>query len=321
MGAVARHIGGAALICAVLLAGCGHPPKESIDLSLTSRRPSLLLVEKTLTVDFKGQPLRDPFGLAVDLKGNLIVSDAGNDRLVRYTPDGKPDIDIGGFGSGADGFNRPTFMTFDNGLNLLIADEKNRRVARYNSQLIYVDSIQFFDTDDPLKFGYPSGVAATEYGEVWVADRDKNRIAVFNNVGQFDRFVGDYGSPGGQLSTPEKIVNEKDWFVVCDAGNSRLVFYDHYGNYEKEIRSDQFGYPISVARDSTLLWVLDGSLSQVSCLNAQGKVVFHSGPTLPGDSQGLKQPSDIVLLPSGRLAIADSGNNRILICRIDYADE
>jgi sugar lactone lactonase YvrE len=279
------------------------------------------LVEKVLNQDFHGRALNNPFGLAVDMKGNLIVSDADNDRLVRYRPDLAPDIDIGGFGSGENGFSHPTFMTFDNGLNLLVADEKNRRIARYNSQLIYVDEIQFYDSEDPLKFGYPSGVATTDYGEVWVADRDKNRIAVFNNVGQFDRFVGDYGAPGGQLSTPEKIISGKEGFLVCDAGNSRLMLYDRYGNFEKKIESNDFGYPIAAVRDSSLLWVLDGSTSEVYCLDSRNKVIFRTGPMLPGDTEGLKQPSDIVMLPSGRLAIADSGNNRIVICRIDYADE
>ena len=225
--------------------------------------------------------------MSVDLKGNLLVSDAGNDRLIRFIPALVPDIDIGGFGQGEGRFSRPTFMTFDNGLNLLISDEKNRRIARYNSQLIYVDEIPFYDSDDPLKFGYPSGVATTDYGEVWVADREKNRIAVFNNVGQFDRFVGDYGYPGGQLSTPEKIISDSQGFLVCDAGNSRLVQYDHYGSFEKQIKSRDFGYPIAAVRDSSLLWVLDGSTSEIFCLDARGNIVFHTGPSIPGNNLSL----------------------------------
>jgi hypothetical protein len=48
------------------------------------------------------------------------------------------------------------------------------------------------------------------------------------------------------------------------------------------------------------------------------KKQFEVGPGITGSSVALNHPADVAVLSSGRLAIADSGNNRLLICRIIY---
>jgi DNA-binding beta-propeller fold protein YncE len=170
-----------------------------------------------------------------------------------------------------------------------------------------------------LKFGYPAGVALTGYGEVWIADRDKNRVAVFDNFGSFDHFVGDFGYPGGQLLNPEKIiVDDRDNFIVCDAGNRRLVVYDQYGNFLREVLYESLVYPQAAVSNDALLWVLDKSSGVVHCFSAAGRHLFNAGPSLVGSSRELQEPTDLAVLRGNRLLLSDSGNNRLLVCRIIY---
>ena len=305
----------------VFLASCGRPPKPEPPQSESLKTPVALLVEQEISGRVLGKSLLRPFGLATDARGAVYVCDAGNNRIVKFHPDMTPDVEIGGFGTNEGAFNRPSFIVVDYDLNLLVSDEGNRRICRYNSRLQFVEELAFYDDEDPLKFGYPSGVNLTDYGEVWVADGERDRIAVFNNVGAFDRFIGEFGYAGGQLLGPEKIVkNRRGGFIVCDAGNGRMVAYDEYGNFLREIKDNALDYPISAASENYGVWLLDGAMGKIYLFDGRGRKVFRAGPTLAGSDRALKEPSDVVILLDGRLMISDSGNNRLLICRVLFEE-
>ncbi len=301
----------------LLLMSCGRHPQPQLRQESPGATAIELLVEREIAGPLLGKPLQYPRGLAVDSRGLVYVCDAGNNRIIRLDSDLNAEAEIGGLGSHEGAFNRPAFITVDNDLNLLVCDQGNRRICRYNSQLHFVETLPFFDDEDPLRFGYPSGVAVTDYGEVWAADRERNRIALFNNVGRFDRFIGDFGDPGGQLLNPEKILRgPRGDFIVCDAGNSRVVTYDEYGNFVQEVLDPELDYPVAAVADTGGIWLLDRATGRVFRFDRRGHRLLQTGPLLVGNGQPLKEPSDIALLRDGRLIIADTGNNRLLLCRI-----
>ncbi|MGH8016550.1 MAG: NHL repeat-containing protein, partial [Candidatus Zixiibacteriota bacterium] len=197
------------LLCCPILSCKKYNKIEEIPSNQAINEQVFLIVERVVSGQTLNTSLTEPFGLAESRDGYIFVVDRGNNKVIRLSPELVSEKQIGGFGIGAESFNRPTFVTIDNGLNIYISDENNRRVARYDARLNFVDEIAFKDEEDPFKFGYPSGVGVTSYGEVWVADRDKNRICLFNNVGRFNRFIGEFGSTEGQMQNPEKIVAEQ----------------------------------------------------------------------------------------------------------------
>jgi hypothetical protein len=276
-----------------------------------------LFIESEIKGIVLGQKLNQPFGLAKDFAGNIYLSDHGNDRLIKFNEKMEAKKEIGGFGASEGLLNGPTFISFDNGLNMVVADEKNQRLSRYNLKLNFVNTVEFYNPESPEQYGYPAGMAFTSYGEMWVSDREKNRLVVFNNQGNFDRYIGDFGDSGEQLFAPEKIVTTQSRdFIVCDAGNSRLVIYDEYGSFINEIKSDDFVYPISAHVEKNMLWVLDGSSGVLFLMDLNGKQIYNFGPQIPGSVTLLKEPSDLLFLNDKKLLISDTGNNRLLICRI-----
>ncbi len=307
------------LFSLILFLSCKSSNKIDLSESLPDKIPYAIVVEKEISGMILGDVLRNPIGLAIDSRGVIYCIDEGNKRVIQFSSDLTPLREFGGPGAAPGLFGKPLYITVDNDLNLIISDEGNQRLSRFNSKLYFVDETPFYDSDDPLKFGYPSGVGITDYGELWVADYQQNRIAVFNNIGDFDKFVGDFGYSGQQLRTPMKIITDNEnQFIVCDAGNSRLVIYDEYGNFVTAVDNGEFVFPVAAYAVYDGLWVIDGKSGYIFFLNKKYETIFSVGSTIPGSSMKLKEPSDIIMLPDKKIVISDTGNNRLLVCRIVY---
>lgn len=306
------------LLFFLLLFSCKSYNNEISENQIT-QIPQALILEKIISGNILGDILRNPVGLAIDSRGVMYCVDEGNKRVIQFGSDLVPLREFGGPGAAPGLLGKPSFITVDNDLNLIISDEGNQRLSRYNSKLNFVDESPFYDSEDLLKFGYPSGVGITNYGEVWVADYQQNRVAVFDNVGNFDKFVGDFGYTGQQLKNPRKIITDKKKrFIVCDAGNSRLVIYDEYGNFSKAVDNGEFVSPSAAFAAADGIWVLDSKTGMLFFLNNKYESIFSAGPIIPGDEKKLNSPSDIIILPDKKVVISDSGNDRLLVCRVIY---
>jgi len=306
----------------LLSLGCTRSARVDFAPERSSKVPVAVLVEKVIEGTILKKELQSPAGMAVGGHGFLYLVDAGNNRLIRFNDELVAEDDIGGMGNDPGLFNYPGFVAVDNNLNFFVCDAGNRRISRHNSRLQYVDEISLRDEEDLLKFGEPSGIAVTEFGEVWISDLSNDRIMIFNHIGQFDRFIGGFGYRGGELRSPAKIMqDESESFYVCDPGNSRIVVYDRYGSYDGEISVVELGYPHSLAFDNfSMLWAVDSRSGSLFCLGADLQAASSFGPSLAGNDQPLKEPYDIAFMPDGRLLISDSGNHRLVVCRVIYAN-
>jgi sugar lactone lactonase YvrE len=197
-----------------------------------------------------------------------------------------------------------------------VIDEGNRRICRLDSRLQYTDELSFSDPDNPLKFGAPGGAAVDRSGNIWISDRDNNRVAVFTLVQQFDRFVGEFGYGGGGLSSPSKIVIDRQGsHLVCDVGNRRIAIYDEYGNYSRALEDPDFREPAGVAvDDNDRVWVIDRITARIFVFAPTGNRLLVVEPTLPGLRLPISSPADIAVF-GDRIFISDSGNDRVLVCR------
>lgn len=314
-----RRVLALSLLAAMLLS-CGSSSVRRKSPELPARIPAAVVVEREIAGPVSGQPLRNPSALVTDFRGDTYLCDQGNNRIIKFNPAMRPVLDRGGFGSQPGLFNDPRAIAVDNQLNVWVCDAGNRRLVRLDGELNFVDEISFTSTDDPLKFGVPSGIAATTYGSLWVSDIERDRVAVFDNVGQFEKFVGDFGAGGGPVRDPEgATVLDDELFYICDAGNHRVISYDSYGTDLRVMTDDQMIRPIAVALDRRQsLWVLDQLSRRLFCFDRDGANLAEGGLELIGGDMGTAVPSGLTILSDSTALISDSQAGRLLFCKLIF---
>ena len=198
--------------------------------------------------------ISSPGALATDVAGNLYISDTGNRRIRRLSPDGRISTvagngNAGDSGDGGDAIaaslNVPRALATDSSGNLYIADTGNRRIRKVSTAGVITTvagtsgpGIPGTNGDGQSATGpaalldSPSGVAVDSQGNILIAETNANRIrAVFRDgvirtiigIGS-QGFSGDGGAPAAaQLSSPEGLALEASGILyIADTGNHRI---------------------------------------------------------------------------------------------------
>jgi len=187
--------------------------------------------------------LADPYGVAVDAKGNIYVADGGdNNRIVVIAPDGTRRVLAGGAegfrdGAGAQAsFHTPSGLALDRKGNLYVADTGNhaiRKIAADGTVTTLAGNGIAGNADGKgaqAQFNGPVGVAVDAEGVVYVADTYNDRVRRIAPDGMVSTLAGGAlpGFVDGQgavamFDTPTGLVALADGsVVVADARNQAL---------------------------------------------------------------------------------------------------
>ncbi len=115
-----------------------------------------------------------PAFICVDNEDNIIVSDTNNDCVQIFDPAGNFLLQFGCSGNGKGELKQPFGVATD-GKHILVVDSGNRRLQIFNKDGTFAGLIE--STAD--LFDQPRGMAITNEGRVYVADRDNHCIKVF----------------------------------------------------------------------------------------------------------------------------------------------
>ena len=129
-------------------------------------------------------PLIDPRAVAIDSRNNLYILERSGHALRMVTPDGKIQTVAGtGKAGNATGqalqaeFNSPKHLAIDHDNNVIIADDQNARIVRYDAQRGTVSSILGKGVDKPKRgLLHPHGVCVHEDGSIFTVDTGHHRI-------------------------------------------------------------------------------------------------------------------------------------------------
>ena len=297
--------------------------------------------------------LSSPEGVAPDKAGNLLIADAGNDRvrvvaakagtfygqamaaghIYTIAGDGTPAFSGDGGPAASAELSFPEDVVVDGAGDLLIADAGNNRVRMvaaktgtfYGQAMIAGDiytvagngTVAYFGDSGPathaeLGMGFPSGLALDAAGSVLIADNGNNRVRVVAaRAGTFygramaaghiytiagdgtPGFAGDGGpATGAELNGPGGLALDAAGSVlIADNGNNRVrVVAARAGTFYG--RAMAAGHIYTIAGDGTPGFAGDG------------------GPATGAELNG---PGGLALDAAGNVLVADQVNNRVRV--------
>ena len=246
-----------------------------------------------------------PYGIAVDMAGDLFIADKNNERVRKVTPDGVISTVAG---NGTIGFNGdegpatsaqlfgPYGVAVDTAGDLFIADAANERVRKVTPDgvisTVAGNGTSGYSGDGnsatSAQLNTPHAVAVDTAGNLFIADYGNNCIRKVTPNGVISTVAGNgslgYSGDGGPATSAQLF--DPDGVVVDAAGN---IFIADKGN--------------SCVRKVTP----DGLINTVAGNGTSG----YSGDGGPATSAQLIDPSGVVVDTAGNLFIADFGNNSV----------
>jgi len=147
-------------------------------------------------------------GLRIDRDGNLWATDVGGHIVVKMTRDGQPLLTIGTKGeagewneaTGSHKLNQPNDVVLAGNGDVFVAQghtpgaEGDARVLKFDKNGKFIKSWGGKGSG-PGRFQVAHGIAIDAKGLVWVADRENQRIQLFDQDGKFVREVKYKGLP------------------------------------------------------------------------------------------------------------------------------
>jgi sugar lactone lactonase YvrE len=246
--------------------------------------------------------LDTPRGVAVDATGNIYISDWYNHKIRKINTSGVISTYAGTGDSGFSGDNglataaklkSPDGIAVDAGGNVYFSDRSNDRIRKISTSGIITTvagkgGFNAFSGDGgqatDAEFNDPNGVALDATGNIYVVDRENNRIRKIGTDGIINTIVGTGTAAyngDGQVGTTTSI-NKPTGIAIDNSGN--VIFSDYnnqrirkleasplsVNNFSKNIISF---YPNPISGDQKLTIKSKENISEISILNSIGQLV------------------------------------------------
>ena len=168
-----------------------------------------------------------PHGISVDKEGNVWVTDGlGKDgkghQVFKFSRDGKILLTLGKAGvtgDGPDTFNAPSDVIVAPNGDIFVADghgrETNARIVRFSKDGKFIKAWGKKGIA-PGEFDTPHGLAFDSKGRLFVADRNNNRIQIFDQEGNFIEQWTQFSRPSGIF------IDAKDNIYVADSESNSV---------------------------------------------------------------------------------------------------
>ena len=258
--------------------------------------------------------LKRPWGVAINMKGNVIVAENSGHCISVFDITGKKLHSFGSKGSGSGQFHNPRGVAVDDGGNILVVDEKNHRIQKFASDGAFTKMVGRYGSQ-PLEFQYPCGIAVHPHNKnVYIADRSNNRIQILNPNLTFCNSFGRHGNMGGHFHYPLDVAfdsngnvyvvdHEHHCIQVFEANGEYLRKFGKKGNAKEDLR-----FPTSISIDSdNVLYVTDRDNNRVSVFTCEGILLTSFGTKGNGPGQFL-HPHGIAVDKNGVVYVSDDNH-------------
>ena len=238
--------------------------------------------------------LNEPYGMAVDSKGNLYVADVKVGGIFIFNTETK-DLEIIKNGSQAH-FSRIIGLAIDETDRLFVADNELHHVLIFNAK----HEVEASVTEGLVR---PGGVAVDIKNRIlYVSDSELDQVLAYDadtlkllrkmgTTGQKHSLTtpGDFAEPGGMA------VDQKGNLYVADTLNNRIEVFDPDGGFLSTFGKNgdgpsDFARPKGVAIDGDgHIWVSDGVQNRIKAFDKKWRLLLFIGGmgNLPGQFSAL----------------------------------
>ncbi|MET0305685.1 MAG: hypothetical protein ABW196_05580 [Solirubrobacterales bacterium] len=164
------------------------------------------------------------------------------------------------------------------------------------------------------KFNRPQGVAIDSGGNIWVVDKNNNRVQKFDESGKFLLQFGGLGSADGKFNDPRGIAVSSNGTVwVSDIGNKRVQAFNSQGVFIRKITTE-LTMPYGLATGpGEVLWVSDPGTARINKYSESGGYLgkAYGSAANPTAGSDLNYPVGLATDAAGNVWAVDSGNSRL----------
>ena len=259
---------------------------------------------------FPGDTFQGLFGIAVNKKGEIVVTDRTGHCIYVFDKGGNCVTKMGSRETNPGEFQFPRGVSYLNDNEVLIADSCNHRIQQVDIQTGTV--VKIFGECGAGKGGFmkPFDVRLDDEDRIVVTEWGNNRIQVMSKNGESILTFGDSGPE--KLNHPTSCLPYRNVFLVSDGGNHCIKAFDQSGTYlykfgKKGNQDGQFNYPYSILVDSkNNLLVCDWGNNRVQQFFLDGSFTGKSITQIP-------KPVAIATTPDGRILVTSSKAKKVYI--------
>jgi tripartite motif-containing protein 71 len=284
--------------------------------------------KRTSTTSYSGQgnlgwKLREPTSTTTDPGGlnltSTTVYEEGTGNVIEtQTPaaDGEDKsvppafaAQFGTAGSEAGQLKEPRGTAIASNGNVYVLDSGNSRIDEFSPTGTFQETFGWGVSDGKAEFEVckasckagiagsgngqlkaPYALAVDSKGDLWVADTGNDRVQEFNSKNEYVSQFGKEGTAEGQFKEPKGIaVTASGELFVSDAANDRIEKFNEKGEFQAA-----FGWGVS-----------NGEAKAETCTSGCKAGIAGSG------AGQLSTPRGLTATATGKLWVADEGNNRI----------
>ena len=266
----------------------------------------------TLSIMNLGAPIRTiagvkhPWGIAINHKGEIVVSEQGSGHIFTYTPCGKriQTIDLQGL--------EFLGLTLDREGNIIVGEDMNHSIRKYSPEGQLLASVGTKGIGR-LQFSHPRDIAInTRNNKVYVADCSNHRIQVLNSDLTFSATFGKQGRSKGQFYLPSGVTCDSAGNVyVADYGDYRVQVFTAEGKFLRMFgkRGEGRGelkFPVGIALDpsSKHVYISEGFNNRISVFTCEGQFVTSFGADIASFN-----PSGLAVDDYGVVYVCDSNTS------------
>ena len=260
----------------------------------------------------------EPWGLALDNDGQLIVAEQEGNCISILNDNGRKKKSFSSRGSGPDQLTWPSGITISATGDILVCDKGNNRINIFSPD---GKSLQCIGTrgNGPLQFNGPHGIAVHPHSnKIYVTDSSNGRVQILNEDLTYCSTFGSKGSDNGQFQRPYDISFDSTGNVyVADTDNHRVQVFAANGEYIRQFGKKGSGEgelngPRGIAIDTNdIVYVNESINHRISIFTREGDFLRSFGSRGEGPGQ-FNYPRGITVSNNGVIYISDYNNDHSL---------